>query len=114
MEALVVGLIIAASSIGPWLPVITAFGSGTLVTAIYKFFKLRPERDSIVASATKQAVDVFESAIQQLQDDLKEAQKEAAKLSVELAECRRQLLALQADLARSEAERRRLAKLLGQ
>jgi septal ring factor EnvC (AmiA/AmiB activator) len=98
-------MILAATKVTDWLPVVSALLGSGVITAL---FKLRPERESIVASATKQAVEVFEASIKQLQEDLAAAQAEAQKLSQELAHVRTQLEELQKLRVQHEAEIARL------
>jgi septal ring factor EnvC (AmiA/AmiB activator) len=94
------------------IPIISALFSGGLLGTLLKW---RPERDTIVASATKQAIEVFESSIKQLKEDLKAAQDEAAKLTEELSKARQEVSEMMAERSRMNEElaylRRRVDEL---
>jgi predicted nuclease with TOPRIM domain len=103
---------IATVKLSTLIPVVSALFSGGLLATLLKW---RPERDTIVASATKQAVEVFEASIKQLKEDLKSAQDEATKLTEELIKARHEVSQMMADNTRLHDEvvflRRRVDEL---
>lgn len=75
-------------TVGNVMPLLSALLSGALITALALWRKAGAERDSIATVASKTAIEVFEGSIQRLQEDLREAQREASMLAAELAKAR--------------------------
>lgn len=69
-------------------PLLGALLGGGILGAVSQWRKSGAERDSIVATATKSAIEVFKESITQLKEDLAEASAEADALRRELAAAR--------------------------
>jgi septal ring factor EnvC (AmiA/AmiB activator) len=97
-------ILAAAQQPGPLdqiAPLISALLSGGLLTAVVLWRKSTAEnretdarRQDITAAASKQAIEVFESSIEQLRRDLQDASHEAEELRRELRAARTQVNAL--------------------
>jgi septal ring factor EnvC (AmiA/AmiB activator) len=101
MIALLIFLTASLSVIGP---IISALCGGGILGGLVTLLKSGAERESIVATATKSAIEVFESSINQLKTDLETESREADELRRELAEARLEIHTLIAQRGELETE----------
>jgi chromosome segregation ATPase len=97
-------LTLAALKFADLVPVLSGLASGAFLTGAVQWRKSKAENSNIVASATKQAIQVFEASIEQLRKDLSEATAEAEKLQKDLAAARTQVIGLINSNSELEAE----------
>lgn len=77
------------------LPIVSTLLGGGLVLGL---FKLRPERQSLLAQASDRAVQSLMASMDELEDRLVQAQKREAKLLKDMAELRSEIQQLRIEL----------------
>lgn len=78
-------------------PVISALLGGGILGFVVQVIKAGAERDSIAATASATAIEVFQASIAQLRSDLESAHQEAEGLARELAKARREMSSVTAE-----------------
>ncbi len=95
---------LAALEFAQLAPLLSALLGGGILGGVVAWRKAGAEKDSIAATASKTAIEVFQASIRQLQGELQAANKEAEGLAQDLHDARSNLAAIMQERGALSAE----------